>query len=127
MPLLEGDLLGALAAAAGGELAGVELEACPRAAVTVVLAAGGYPARPVHGSTIEGVAAAEAAGALVFHAGTALHGEQLVTNGGRVLNVTGTGETLAEAREVAYRGCDAVSFPGARYRGDIALAAAGAG
>jgi phosphoribosylamine--glycine ligase len=127
MPLLDGDLLGALAAAAGGELAGVELQASPRAAVTVVLAAAGYPARPDHGSTIEGVAAAEATGALVFHAGTALRGEKLVTNGGRILNVTGTGETLAEARESAYRGCGAVSFPRARYRRDIALAAAGAG
>ena len=74
LPLLDGDLLGALAAAAGGELAGVELDVSAGAAVTVVLAAGGYPASPDHGSTIDGVEAAEAAGALVFHAGTALAG-----------------------------------------------------
>jgi phosphoribosylamine--glycine ligase len=125
LPLLEGDVLGALAAAAGGDLAGVELEVSPGAAVTVVLASGGYPATPDHGSPIEGVEVAEAAGALVFHAGTALQGERLVTNGGRILNVTGTGETIGEAREVAYHGCEAISFVGARRRNDIALAAAG--
>jgi phosphoribosylamine--glycine ligase len=125
LPLLDGDLLGALAAAAGGELAGIELEVSAGAAVTVVLAAGGYPASPDHGSTIEGIEAAEAGGALVFHAGTALQGERLVTNGGRVLNVTGLGETISEARAAAYAGCEAISFAGARYRGDIALAAAG--
>ena len=127
LPLLDGDLLGALAAAAGGELAGVELDVSPRAAVTVVLAAGGYPANPDYGSTIDGVEAAEAAGALVFHAGTALQGERLVTNGGRILNVTGTGETIGEARAAAYAGCEAISFAGARHRSDIALAAAGEG
>ena len=125
LPLLGGDLLGALAAAAGGELAGVELDVSAGAAVTVVLAAGGYPASPDHGSTIEGIEAAEAGGTLVFHAGTALQGERVVTNGGRVLNVTGLGETIGEARAAAYAGCEAISFAGARYRGDIALAAAG--
>ncbi|MBA2384415.1 MAG: phosphoribosylamine--glycine ligase, partial [Actinobacteria bacterium] len=127
LPLLDGDVLGALAAAAGGELAGVELEVSPRAAVTVVVAAEGYPARPDHGSTIEGVEAAEAGGALVFHAGTALQGERLVTNGGRILSVTATGKTVGGAREAAYRGCEAISFAGACYRRDIALAAAVAG
>ena len=61
---------------------------------------------------------------LVFHAGTALQGERLVTYGGRILNVSGTGETIGEARAVAYAGCDAISFAGARHRTDIALAAA---
>ena len=123
MPRLEGDLLGALAAAAGGELTGVELAAADTAAVTVVLAAGGYPARR-RGSPIDGIEAAEAEGALVFHAGTALHGERLVTNGGRILGVTGIGETVTEARERAYGACERISFAGARYRRDIALAAA---
>ena len=62
-------------------------------------------------------------GALVFHAGTASRDGQVVTNGGRVLNVTGLGASLAEARAAAYAGCAEISFAGARYRTDIALAA----
>jgi phosphoribosylamine--glycine ligase len=123
LPLLDGDLLGALVAAAGGELAGVELGVSDDAAVTVVLAAGGYPEHADYGSTIDGIDAAEAAGALVFHAGTSMQGERLVTSGGRILNVTATGETIADARAAAYTGCEAISFAGARYRRDIALAA----
>jgi phosphoribosylamine--glycine ligase len=121
LPRLEGDFLGALAAAAGGELAGVELTASPDAAVTVVLAAGDYPERSDSGSEIAGIEDAEAAGALVFHAGTALRGERLVTNGGRILGVTGTGATIGEARERAYAGCSRITFAGAQYRADIAL------
>ena len=126
LPRLEGDFLGALAAAAGGDLEGVELTASEEAAVTVVLAAGGYPGSSDSGTAIAGVEDAEAAGALVFHAGTALHGERLVTNGGRILSVTGVGATLAEARDRAYAGSELIRFEGARYRRDIALAAAGA-
>ena len=74
MPLVEGDLLEALAACAAGDLAGVRLERGTGAAVTVVLAAGDYPARGDTGSPISGIEAAEATGALVFHAGTALRG-----------------------------------------------------
>jgi phosphoribosylamine--glycine ligase len=123
VPRLEGDILGALAAAGGGDLAGVELAASEKAAVTVVMAAGGYPEGSESGTAIEGIEDAEAAGALVFHAGTALHGDRLVTNGGRILGVTGTGATLAEARERAYDGAERITFAGARYRGDIALTA----
>ena len=126
LPRLEGDFLGALAAAAGGELAGVELAAADAAAVTVVVAGADYPARSDRGSPIDGIEAAEADGALVFHAGTALRGERLVTNGGRILGVTGTGATVADARDRAYTACERVSFAGARYRLDIALAAAAA-
>ena len=124
LPLLEGDLLEALAAAATGELSGVTLETGPGAAVTVVLAAGDYPAGSDRGSPIAGVDEAEAAGALVFHAGTALHGDRLVTNGGRVLGVTGLGETIAAARTAAYDAADRIEFDGARRREDIARAAA---
>ncbi len=127
VPRLEGDLLDALAAAAGGDLAGVELAAGGEAAVTVVLAAAGYPERGDHGTPITGVADAEADGALVFHAGTALYGNELVTAGGRILDVTATGPTIAAARERAYAACGRISFAGARFRSDIALAAAGAG
>ncbi len=126
LPLLDGDLLGALTAAAGGDLAGVELAISDEAAVTVVLAAAGYPDSADAGTSIEGIAEAEAAGAVVFHAGTALHGDRLVTNGGRILGVTGTGPTVAVARERAYAGCGRIRFEGMRYRRDIALDAAAA-
>jgi len=67
---------------------------------------------------------AEAAGALVFHAGTALHGEQLVTNGGRILAVTGLGASVSAARAAAYGAAERITFAGARYRRDIAASAA---
>ena len=124
VPRLGRGFADALLAAAGGELGGVEIPVSAGAAVTVVLAAGGYPAESDYGSEITGIAEAESLGALVFHAGTALHGDRLVTNGGRILNVTATGATIAEARELAYAACDRIAFDGARRRGDIALAAA---
>ncbi len=124
LPLVEGDLLGALWAAARGELAGVELQAPERAAVTVVLAAGDYPEAGDTGSPIEGITEAEAAGALVFQAGTALRDGQVVTNGGRILGVTGVAPTLAEARDRAYAGANLISYDGVRFRSDIALEAA---
>jgi phosphoribosylamine---glycine ligase len=123
LPLLEGDLLGPLAAAAAGDLAGIELSLSNASAVTVVLAAADYPSRGDAGSPIDGIEAAEDLGALVFHAGTARAGDRLVTNGGRILNVTGTGETVAEARERAYAACERIAFPGKRYRRDIAAVA----
>jgi len=120
VPLLGGDLLGALAAAANGALRGVQLHLSDGAAVTLVLTAGGYPAEGDSGSPIDGIEAAEAAGAQVFHAGTALRGGRVVTNGGRILNVTATGDTLESARARAYAAADLISFEGMRYRGDIA-------
>ena len=123
LPRLEGDLAGVLFAAAAGNLTGIELSVSPTAAVTVVLAAGDYPANGDHGAEITGIADAESLGAFVFHAGTALHGERLVTNGGRILNVTATGPTIAEARTAAYAACDRIAFAGVQRRGDIALAA----
>jgi phosphoribosylamine---glycine ligase len=124
LPLVEGDLAAVLAAAAAGELGRGALDTRPGAAVTVVLAAAGYPEAGDRGSPIRGVEEAEAAGALVFHAGTAVQGEQLVTNGGRILGVTGLGESVAAARAAAYAAADCVEFDGARRREDIALAAA---
>ena len=105
LPLVAGDLATTLAAAAIGELSGVTLDALPHAAVTVVLSASGYPAEGVKGTPITGIEEAEADGALVFQAGTALHGDRLVTNGGRILGVTGLGETIVAAREAATRRC----------------------
>ncbi len=124
LPLVDGDLLGALAAAARGSLAGAPLGRGTGAAVTVVLTAGDYPRAGDRGTPIEGVAEAEASGALVFHAGTALKDGRLVTNGGRLLGVTGTGATLAAARARAYAAADLIRIAGARRREDIALAAA---
>ena len=120
LPRLEGDLLGALAAAAHGDLAGVELRASDEAAVTIVLASRDYPESGDAGTPIDGVEAAAATGALVFHAGTALHGTRLVTNGGRVLNVTGLGGSLAEARDRAYDAAGRIAFDGMQLRHDIA-------
>jgi phosphoribosylamine--glycine ligase len=121
VPCLDGDLLPLLAACATGDLSGAELGAPARAAVSVVLAAADYPAAGDIGSPIDGIADAETLGALVFHAGTARRGEQLVTNGGRIVAVTGTGRDIASARELAYAAAGRISFAGARYRRDIAL------
>ena len=120
LPRLEGDLLEALAASAAGEIGRVEFGVSPRAAVTIVLAAGGYPENGDRGTRISGIADAEATGALVFHAGTALHGGELVTNGGRILNVTGLGDSLADARAAAYEAASCIDFAGVRFRRDIA-------
>ncbi len=124
LPLLNGDLAELLAAAAEGELQGVGVDWRTGAAVSVVMASSGYPDSSGRGLTIAGCDEAEATGALLFHAGTALRGERLVTNGGRVLAVTGLGATLAEAREAAYKGVGRIEFDGGWTRSDIALSAA---
>jgi phosphoribosylamine--glycine ligase len=119
LPRLQGDLLEALGAAAVGDLPTNTLEVTDEAAVTVVLAGQHYPERPDSGSPIRGVADAEASGAIVFHAGTAIQGGRLVTNGGRILGVTALGGSLDEARQRAYDACEQISFAGMRYRRDI--------
>jgi phosphoribosylamine--glycine ligase len=124
VPRLEGNFLDALAAAAAGDASGVEVPAGDEAAVTLVISAGDYPASGDSGSPISGIEEAEASGALVFHAGTALYADQLVTNGGRILDVTALGPTIAAARERAYDAAARISFAGARYRTDIAKEAA---
>jgi phosphoribosylamine--glycine ligase len=124
LPRLEGNFLDALAAAAAGDTSGVRLPAGDEAAVTLVIAAGNYPASGDSGSPISGIEEAEAAGALIFHAGTALRDDRLVTNGGRILDVTALGPTIAAARDRAYDAAAHISFAGARYRTDIAKEAA---
>jgi phosphoribosylamine---glycine ligase len=123
LPRLDGDLLPLLWGAATGALEG---EAVVRdgAAVTVMLAGGDYPERGDSGTPIEGIEDAESTGALVFHAGTARQDARLVTNGGRVLAVTATGEDVGVARAAAYEAVDRISFAGMRFRHDIGLAAA---
>jgi phosphoribosylamine--glycine ligase len=123
LPLVDGDLLEAFAAAAAGDLPPAPLGTLPGAAVTVVLVAAGYPASGDQGAEIGGIAEAEAAGALVFHAGTARHSGKLTTNGGRILGVVGRGSSLADARALAYASADRITFDGVRRREDIALAA----
>ena len=119
LPRLRSDLLPALAAAAAGDLASSQLELTPEAAATVVVTARDYPAAGDTGSPIEGLDDARALGALVFHAGTAARDHTLVTSGGRILAVTGTGADIGAARELAYSAVERISFPGARYRRDI--------
>ena len=124
MPLAGGDLLEALFACAAGDLGGVGTKLADEAAVTVVLAGPEYPARSDYaGAPITGIEDAEREGALVFHGGRALQGAQLVTNGGRILSVTGIGQTTQEAQARAYAGVERISFEGMRYRRDIAAAA----
>jgi phosphoribosylamine---glycine ligase len=124
VPRLAGDLLEPLARAAVGDLPGdAILAAADEAAVTVVVASGGYPDRPVAGGRITGIDEAEARGALVFHAGTALRDGALVSAGGRVLGVTALGETLAEARARAYEAVDAIALDEAQIRRDLAAEA----
>ncbi|MGH3316870.1 MAG: phosphoribosylamine--glycine ligase [Nocardioidaceae bacterium] len=126
MALLRSSLFRLLHAAATGRLAEIEP---PRwhagAAVTVVMAAEGYPGSPRRGDPISGLdAVAEMEGVDVIQAGTALDDGSLVTAGGRVLAVTAVGEDLMTARQRAYRGVTAISFGGAQYRTDIAAEAA---
>jgi phosphoribosylamine---glycine ligase len=123
LPRLRGDLLEALASAAAGALSGELIETDPDAAVTVVIAGRGYPERSDSGTPIDGIEAAEAGGALVFHAGTARRGDRIVTNGGRVLNVVATAPSLEEARRRAYDACELISFEGMHFRRDIAARA----
>ncbi len=120
LPCLAGDLLPLLAGSALGRLDDTPPPAATGAAVTVVLAAGVYPESADTGSPIEGVSEAESTGALVFHAGTARADGRLITNGGRILGVTGVGGTIADARALAYEAVGRISFSGARYRRDVA-------
>jgi phosphoribosylamine--glycine ligase len=79
----------------------------------------------MRGATIDGLDAAASAGALVFQGGTAVRDGRVITNGGRILSVTATGDTVGEARAKAYAAVDLVSFEGARFRRDIAAVAGG--
>jgi phosphoribosylamine---glycine ligase len=122
LPRLASDLAELLAAAASGDLRRAHGPAfSDDASVTVVLASEGYPVEPRTGDVIEGLDAAESAGATVFSAGVARDGEgRLVTAGGRVLAVTGTGPTIRDARDQAYAAVGCVSWPGMHHRTDIA-------
>jgi phosphoribosylamine--glycine ligase len=116
-------LAGLLSAVADGDLAAAPPARWrPGSAVTVVIAAEGYPGAPVSGDAIDGLAAAGGVpGAYVLHAGTATdESGQTVTAGGRILNVVGTGENQRQARDVAYRAAALIRMRGGWYRSDIA-------
>jgi phosphoribosylamine--glycine ligase len=118
LPRLRSDLLDLLERATRpGGLRGASLEWDPRTAVTVVLASRGYPESSSHGDVISGL---EDAGAEVTHAGTAQHDGDVVTAGGRVLNVTALGDGREAARRAAYAAADVIAFDGKTYRRDIA-------
>jgi len=125
LPMLQTPLGSVLYAAATGKLEEFgPLHWQPGSAVTVVVASKKYPSNPRKGDLITGLDEAQAAGALVFHAGTAVDGEDLVTAGGRVLAVTATGDDLTTARERAYAAVDLIRIKGSQHRTDIALNAA---
>jgi phosphoribosylamine--glycine ligase len=119
MPRLKSDIVPILLACADGELSHVDAQWEADAALTVVMAANGYPG-PVHkGSVIRGIDAAEEAGALVFHAGTALKDGNRIANGGRVLCVTAMGGTIAAAQKAAYAAASRIDWPEGFCRSDI--------
>ena len=121
LPRLEGDLVDLLMACAGGDLSGVRPNWKNEAAVTVVLCSQGYPGAYATGREISGVEDAERVpGVVVFHAGTRREDGRLVTSGGRVLNVTALGATVAEARARAYQAAGLIQFEGKTLRTDIA-------
>ncbi|MFD1949198.1 phosphoribosylamine--glycine ligase [Sphingomonas arantia] len=121
MPRIEGDLLPLLFATATGTLADAPHPRLSHdCALTVVLAADGYPGTPARGGTITGLDGAAMTGATVFHAGTArTDDDRLIAVGGRVLAVTATGRTVTAARDKAYAAVDAIDFPTGFCRRDI--------
>ena len=125
VPRLASDLAGLLEATAAGHLADVKVVTSDDAAVTVVLASGGYPGSYATGMPIEGLAEAAAVGATVFHAGTEERDGRVVTAGGRVLAVTATAPTIAGARAIAYEAAGRITFEGKTLRHDVAGLAAG--
>ena len=120
MPRIEGDFAELLHAVATGRLGGSKPQLSPNHAVTVILAARGYPGTPASGGVIREIEAAEQVpGVTVFHAGTASTENGLVAKGGRVLAVTATSDTFANARARAYRAVDQIDFADGFHRRDI--------
>lgn len=120
LPLLHTDLVDIMEACADGNLADINIEWDNKAAVCVVLAAGGYPGIYHKGDVIIGLDNAEAQGAMVFHAGTATKNGQVVTQGGRVLGVTAVADNLRNAVDKVYQAVPIIAFDGMQYRKDIA-------
>ncbi|MDT0629242.1 phosphoribosylamine--glycine ligase [Alteromonas sp. W364] len=123
MMRLKSDLVGLCMLAQNQQLDTANIEFDTRAAVGVVLAAGGYPGSYAKGDEIFGLAEAAKLPGKVFHAGTVLDGDKVLTNGGRVLCATGLGETVTEAQQNAYALVDAIDWQGVMIRTDIAYRA----
>jgi phosphoribosylamine--glycine ligase len=123
VPRLESDVLDLLWRASTGTLEGAEIAVSPNVAVTIVLASAGYPDASEVGVELGGLEEAEVEGAVVYQAGTARRDIGLFSAGGRVLDVTALGPSVAEARERAYRAIEHINFPGMQYRRDIGLRA----
>jgi phosphoribosylamine--glycine ligase len=120
LPRIEDDLLALMLAAAEGRLPETPVRLSPETALTVVLAAKGYPDAPKKGSEIRGLERAEAMpGIIITHAGTKEDGGRLFADGGRVLNVTALGKDVAEAQARAYAAVDVIDWPGGFCRRDI--------
>ncbi|EJL6523257.1 phosphoribosylamine--glycine ligase [Vibrio cholerae] len=119
MMRLQSDLVELCQAAIAGKLDQVESKWDPRASIGVVLAAGGYPGDYAKGEVISGLPTQESAGQKVFHAGTETQGDQVVTNGGRVLCATALGNTVLEAQQRAYQLADQINWNGMFCRRDI--------
>ena len=118
---MKSDLLDVMEAVCDGRLSDISIEWDERPAVCVVMSSGGYPGSYEKGKVIRGLdEAAQLKDVVVFHAGTAQQGTDVVTNGGRVLGVTALGETIAAAKAKAYEAVDKISFDGAYCRRDIA-------
>ncbi|MBI1867260.1 MAG: phosphoribosylamine--glycine ligase [Methylocystis sp.] len=125
LPRLEDDLLELMLAAAAGALPERPIRLSPQTALTVVLAAQNYPGAPLTGTEIRHVERASALqGVIVTHAGTRREGARLIASGGRVLNVTALADSVSEAQRLAYRGVDAIDWPGGFCRRDIGWRAA---
>jgi phosphoribosylamine--glycine ligase len=121
---LKNDLVELLDASVSGTLDKIELKWKPDASVCVVMASGGYPGNYAKGKPIHGLAeAAKLPDVKVFHAGTANSGNEIVTNGGRVLGVTALGKDLKSAQAAAYAAVEKIQFEGAHFRRDIAAKA----
>ncbi|MBU3937476.1 MAG: phosphoribosylamine--glycine ligase, partial [Proteobacteria bacterium] len=117
---LKTDLVEVMEAVVDGRLSEVSLEIDPRPTVCVVMAAGGYPGKYENGKVIKGLAkAGEHKDVVVFHAGTELKGDTVLTKGGRVLGVTAIGDTVQEAIVKAYSAAEEISWDGCYYRKDI--------
>ena len=126
LPRLQTDLVDVMMAVAKGDIADLKLSWSDKWAVCVVLASAGYPGAYEKGKVILGIDEAEALDDVtVFHAGTSVNSDgELVTAGGRVLNVVALGDTFEEARELAYRACALINFEGKQLRMDIGKKAA---
>ena len=117
IPRIKSDLVEIFSAVASQNLDNINLEINPQSATTIVLVSGGYPEDYEKGKIISGIENIE--DSLVFHAGTTLDNDKIVSNGGRVLAITSLAETYQEALKISYKNIDKISFDKMYYRKDI--------